>query len=63
MLMVSVLGHTAVLNTLTVSGVSAGVLSCLTSNACQQGKPAGFTHGKHGCIQEPVAKILFKFKT
>lgn len=44
--MVSVLGRTAVLNTLSVSGVSAGVLSCLTSNACQQGKPAGFTQEK-----------------
>lgn len=51
-LMVSVLGHTAVLDTLSVSGVSAGVLSCLTSNACQQGKPAGFTQGKHGSFAE-----------
>lgn len=55
--MVSVLGHTAVLDTLSVSGVSAGVLSCLTSNACQQGKPAGFTQGKHGCIRGSFAEI------
>lgn len=49
--------------TLCVSRLSAGVPSCLTGNACQQGKPAGFTLGTHGCIQEPVARILIKFKT
>lgn len=57
------LGHTECSNTLSVSGVSAGVLSCLTSNACQQGKPPGFTHEKHGCTPEPVTRILLKLKT
>lgn len=48
--------------TLSASGVSAAVLSCLTSTACQQGKPAGFTHEKHGCIHEPVTKFCLNLK-
>lgn len=61
--MVSALGRPAVSNTLSVSGLSAAVPSCLTGSACQQGKPAGFTLGTHRCIQEPVARILLKYKT
>ena len=65
-LMVRLLGHTAVSNYLHAPYLEfllVCYLSCLTSNACHQGKSAGFIHKKHECMQEPATKILLKFKS
>lgn len=65
-LTVRLLGHTAVSNDLHspyLEFILVCYLGCLTSNACHRGKSARFIHKKHECIQEPVTKILLKFKT